>query len=110
MINHNELPEIQCIYKIVNLQNPIKIYIGSTKNLRKRIYAHCNDVKNNKHHSYLLQNAWNKYGENNFNVHIIEFATDCNKEILEKKEENLCIAGEILKGIKKPVIQNICQT
>lgn len=87
MINHNELPEIQCIYKIVNLNNPTKIYIGSTKNLRKRIYAHCNELKNNKHHSYLLQRAWNKYGGNNFNVYIMEFATDCNKEILEKKEE-----------------------
>ena len=59
------------IYKITNLKNH-KIYIGSSNNIMRRWYEHLRDLKNQKHCNSHLQNAWNKYGENNFLFEIIE--------------------------------------
>ena len=60
------------IYQIQNLING-KIYVGSSIDLNKRQSAHFRLLKNNNHHSKKLQNAWNKYGENNFKFSIIAF-------------------------------------
>jgi group I intron endonuclease len=53
------------IYNIVNRLNG-KFYIGSTENLRRRISRHLLLLRKGTHHSRYLQNAWNKYGEDNF--------------------------------------------
>jgi group I intron endonuclease len=58
------------IYIIRNIVNN-HIYIGSTKDFSKREYSHFNSLKNNKHHSKYLQNAFNKYGEDNFKFEVI---------------------------------------
>jgi group I intron endonuclease len=52
-------------YHILNLVNK-KLYIGSTNNLYKRMYEHYRNLIQNKHPNKHLQNAWNKYGEDNF--------------------------------------------
>ena len=36
------------------------------KNLRKRFVQHRSDLRLNKYHSLHFQNAYNKYGENDF--------------------------------------------
>lgn len=41
-------------------------YIGSSKDIYIRIYAHINTLKNQKHINTYLQNAFDKYGEENF--------------------------------------------
>lgn len=61
------------IYKIVNLVNG-KFYIGSCVNFKKRKTRHLMDLKKNRHHSLLLQRAFNKYGIENF---IFEFIEEC---------------------------------
>lgn len=61
-----------CIYQIINLQNN-KSYVGSCKDARKRWNSHKSKLNNNIHHSIILQNAWNKYGAENFVFKIIEF-------------------------------------
>jgi len=72
------------IYKIVNLKNG-KLYIGSTSNdFRERWWTHKSYLNNNKHDNKHLQNAWNKYGGQNFKFEIIE---ECKKEILREKEQ-----------------------
>lgn len=63
-------------------------YIGQSKNIAKRISSHKTMLKYNKHQysngeKSLLQNAWNKYGENNFEFKIIEF---CNEDKLNERE------------------------
>ncbi len=73
-----------CIYKIQNL-NTNEIYIGSAINFAKRKYYHLYDLKNNKHHSIILQNSFNKHGEKNFEFSIIEEVYE--KENLIKKEQ-----------------------
>lgn len=59
------------IYKIRNIVNN-KLYIGSSCRMQKRKTEHLYDLRRNKHHSPKLQNAWNKYGENNFVFEVIE--------------------------------------
>ena len=58
------------IYCIKNKTNE-KVYIGQTNDLDKRKGLHYSYLKNNTHDNPHLQNAWNKYGENNFEFKIL---------------------------------------
>jgi len=60
------------IYKIKNTING-KIYIGSSKNIKLRWQQHKYALNHNKHHNIHLNNAWNKYGSDNFKFIIIEY-------------------------------------
>jgi len=71
------------IYKITNISNS-KCYIGSSVDITKRQYQHMSDFKLNKHHNKHLQNAWNKYGKENFVFEIIE---ECSRDFLLEKEQ-----------------------
>lgn len=73
------------IYKIINKVNG-KFYLGSTNNFNRRVRDHSNLLNKNKHHSILLQRAWNKYGENNFDFKIIEIV---NGDLKKKEQEYL---------------------
>jgi group I intron endonuclease len=70
------------IYKIENAANG-KLYVGSTKCLRKRKNGHFSNLRRNVHHSMHLQNAFNKYGEDNLIFSILEY---CEEIDLEEKE------------------------
>jgi group I intron endonuclease len=72
---------ISGIYQIKNLKNN-KIYIGSSKNIKERFLQHKYNLKNNKHCNPILQNSWNKYGEENFEFIIIEIIN--NTLLIEK--------------------------
>ena len=58
------------IYCIENLKNG-KRYIGQSVNLEKRKYEHFLALKGNNHFNSHLQNAYNKYGKNNFKFRIL---------------------------------------
>lgn len=84
------------------------LYVGSALRFNNRKYYHIYDLENNKHHSPILQNSWNKYGSDAFVFSIIE--DDINNSILLEKEQywinklhpryNICkIAGSPI-GIK----------
>lgn len=53
------------IYKIVNQVTKEK-YVGQTTNFSRRKQNHLSALRNNRHPNLKLQNAWNKYGEDNF--------------------------------------------
>lgn len=72
------------IYKITNIKNN-KVYIGSSINLMDRQYKHNWMLINNIHDNIHLQNAFNKYGEENFKFQIIE---ECYKNELIIKENH----------------------
>ena len=63
------------IYKIVNLQTG-KYYVGSTKDFKKRKQTHFSGLKNNYHPNKHLQNAYNKYGIDNFKFEIVEYVQE----------------------------------
>jgi group I intron endonuclease len=78
------------IYAIINMINGKK-YIGKAKDIKARNVQELSALRNNrfnkkkedkisKHH---LQNAWNKYGEENF---IFIFLEECSEEKLNERE------------------------
>lgn len=68
------------IYVIKNNVNN-NIYIGSSINLKQRFSQHKSTLRHNTHKNRHLQNAWNKYGEENFECIIIEHISNI-KEVL----------------------------
>lgn len=58
-------------YSIKNLINSNQ-YIGITSNLEQRWRRHLNKLKKGQHFNPHLQNAWNKYGEENFSFELLE--------------------------------------
>jgi group I intron endonuclease len=74
------------VYKIKNLINK-NIYIGSSASIGgviSRWKFHKSELLKNKHKNGHLQNAWNKYGERNFQFSILEF---CNKKECLNREQ-----------------------
>lgn len=71
------------IYYLKNIENN-KLYIGSSKNIRSRIYNHKNKFKNQKHSNPYLQNAVNKHGFEVFECGILE---KCDEKDLLSKEQ-----------------------
>ena len=59
------------IYKIVNKFDG-KLYIGSSVDVERRFKTHKDELNSGKHNNKHLQNAWNKYGAENFDFLIIE--------------------------------------
>lgn len=76
------MEKISGIYKICCKKNGM-IYIGQSNNIRNRINAHKNTLRNSKHCNLGLQHDWNFYGEDNFSFEIVE---NCSKEELNQKE------------------------
>lgn len=74
------------IYKILNTVNG-KFYIGSAIKFYDRFHIHKSHLNNNKHHSRHLQRAYNKYGSDAFEFHIIEIIKDATKEKLLEREQ-----------------------
>ena len=74
---------ISGIYRIICKVNN-KQYIGSACNIQIRKQNHFSYLKRNKHHSILLQRAYNKYGKDNFYFEILAY---CPKEYLIKLEQ-----------------------
>jgi hypothetical protein len=78
---------ISGIYKIVNIKNG-KMYIGSSKNIKRRWGIHKSSLKNNRHHSVYLQRAWNKYGKENFVYEVIKEMPNTSDIELFNEETN----------------------
>ena len=71
------------VYKITNQVNG-KIYVGSSNNINNRWNQHKKALNNKSHGNLYLQNAWNKYGANNFVFEIIE---ECSPEMQFEREQ-----------------------
>src|SRR5258708_5720983 len=53
------------IYSIVSLKTD-RNYIGQSCNIRRRWYEHRSALRSGHHHSRLLQEDWDKFGEASF--------------------------------------------
>ena len=65
------------IYCIQNKKSG-KLYIGSSKNIEKRIRGHKNSLRLNRHYNIYLQRAYNKYGEGGLVFKSLERTTEKN--------------------------------
>lgn len=102
------------IYKIENLING-KIYIGQSIDIEKRWSTHVSILNQNHHYNPHLQNAWNKYGIENFKFSIIEECTQYELNDREiywieqydsfKNGYNLTSGGGNTESFSKSVIQ-----
>lgn len=70
------------VYLILNIITK-KVYIGSSKSMKKRFSKHRNDLRNNKHYNKQLQEDWNVYGEHIFVFKVIDEYLD--SELLIKE-------------------------
>lgn len=73
---------ISGIYKITNNLNN-HFYIGQSKNIKKRWHEHVKSAVIKKTHYTTLQNAFHKYGIENFKFEIVE---ECTSEKLDERE------------------------
>ena len=71
------------VYKITNIVNG-KFYIGSSNDIKARWRQHKDKLRVNKHGNTYLQNAWNKYGEENFLFEVVE---ECDPEFQFEREQ-----------------------
>jgi group I intron endonuclease len=70
------------IYRITNVVNR-KCYVGRADNIKRRWSVHRCMLNKSKHKNTPLQNAWNKYGEDNF---IFEVLEECIEDRLQERE------------------------
>lgn len=70
------------IYQIKNKSNQ-KVYIGSSINIKNRLYKHLWLLKKNKHDNIHLQNSFNEYGEDCFEFSLVE---NCEYDELISRE------------------------
>lgn len=75
---------ISGIYEIVNIMTGER-YIGSTKNIAARWREHRRALHKDKHHSFLLQQAWNQCGPVGFEFRILEI---CETAALLEREQS----------------------
>ena len=71
------------IYKITCLTTN-KSYIGQSVSIKRRWATHQRELANNIHPNQYLQNAYNKYGKENFTYEILEL---CSKDKLNEREQ-----------------------
>lgn len=71
------------VYQVVSTRSN-KRYIGSSTNIEKRFRIHIQQLKSDKHHSLLLQEAYRIFGEDAFTVEVLE---ECDKDLLRIKEQ-----------------------
>lgn len=95
--------KIEYIYQIENLVSGIKYY-GRTNNPQRRKTTHFRELEQNKHINPKLQNAFNKYGKENFLFSILEEVEDKEK-VFEREEYYLNLEEEkynISKSSRSP--------
>jgi group I intron endonuclease len=90
------------VYAIRHLATS-RCYVGSTVNLQKRWQAHRRMLRNGRHHSVRLQNAWNKYSEQQFEFVVLEIVPD--KTAIVAREQHWI---EALRSSKRKSGYNVC--
>ena len=82
------------VYAIVNKKNS-KFYIGSSSDIKQRHKMHLWALRGNYHENKKLQRAFNKYGEQNFILKILEI---CNEKLIEKEQYWMNLTECVKKG------------
>ncbi|PYS90642.1 MAG: hypothetical protein DMF64_14665 [Acidobacteria bacterium] len=76
MFDH--IPPVAGIYAIVNMLNGHR-YVGQAKNMNARVRSHVRELDKGTHRTSekrLLQNAWNEFGREAFEIVVLEIVPD----------------------------------
>lgn len=76
-------PKFSGIYCIKNKVNNM-VYIGLSKNIHNRWIEHKYRLNTHIHPNTKLQNAWDKYGEDNFEFIVLE---KCDYDVIYEREK-----------------------
>lgn len=79
----NHLPHASGVYKITCTANG-KFYIGSARDIAKRLYGHLLNLQRGKHHAKKLIAAWAEFGEDSFIAEVVEI---CLPELRHEREK-----------------------
>lgn len=71
-------------YQIINTVNQ-KSYVGSSNDITRRWRHHKLLLNTGKHHTLHLQGAWNKYGSDAFQFHIIKIADSAEQALQDEQ-------------------------
>ena len=71
------------VYRIVE-QPSGRLYIGSSKNVPKRLRQHLIDLRRGAHRNRFLQRAWDKYGAESFVFEMVEHVEE--SRLLEREQ------------------------
>jgi group I intron endonuclease len=88
----NRYPNKPGIYAIIHKDSG-KRYIGSARNMSRRIQAHKRKLIDNKHPNKHLQAAWMKYGQGSFMFCIIEHCME--KDLLQREQFHIDDRAEL---------------
>ena len=94
--NHTTLSGIYVIY----CESNNGIYIGSTVNFYQRKLQHLHGLRNQSHHSYKLQNAFNDFGEESLRFYALK--TINANDNLYKNSRNLKLIEQDFFNLYKP--------
>lgn len=73
------------IYALINTTNG-KRYVGQSIDIERRWRGHLNELRSGRHGNSHLTNAWKTYGQNSFNLEILQ-ECEGDKELLAKAEQ-----------------------
>lgn len=74
-MQRKHLPKKPGIYQILNTVSG-KVYVGSAVDLRERARIHSYYLAKRRHHCPGLQAAWNRYGPDALQMHVLELVDD----------------------------------
>lgn len=94
----DSLPYLAGIYLITCLAND-RTYVGSSKNIHKRLVVHRRQLQQRKHRNYRLQQTWDEYGESQFAVTVLELCVE--SRLLEREAHwfNQYGVGDIARSL-----------
>jgi group I intron endonuclease len=77
------MEKVSGVYAITHIVSG-RVYIGSSKDMLGRWAGHQKYLQSNIHHNARLQNAWNKYGSDQFHFGILE---RCHESVRVQREQ-----------------------
>jgi group I intron endonuclease len=83
--NLDSMYDAQRICGIYAIKRDERAYIGHSSNITKRWSNHKSDLRRGVHDNPHLQNAWDKYGEEEFEFVVLE---ECEVELLHIREQH----------------------
>jgi group I intron endonuclease len=91
------------VYAIENTVNN-RCYIGSATDYKSRWHTHRSSLRRGKHHSFILQRAWDKYGEGAFAFKVLVI---CAKEQRIEYENRLMAlqSYNVLRTAKEQLVR-----